>query len=669
MTDRPKPPSTVEDLARALGVQPTHLAIMLTPGRVDNHYNSFSVTKKSGGAREISAPTQPLLELQRRVARLLDGYYQPHPAAHGFVAGRGIVTSAQNHVGARFVLNVDIEDFFPSIHRGRVFGLLISSPYEFGEAAADALSTLCTLRGRLPQGAPTSPVISNMVSYRLDRNLATLAKRNNCFYTRYADDLTFSTRRASFPPTIAQKTTSGEIQVGLSLTTTVEQNGFSLQPSKTRLQSAGDRQEVTGLVVNERVNVDRRYIRRVRAILHDWEKNGLTQASERFHGQAVSESWHGRPKPLEDSLRGMIAHIAHVRGPGDALSDKLKLRLSQLTGRPEARPPAKRPRADRIAEGRGHDRSIHKLTIAHLSDFHFSSNRMLDAQPVLRQLANQLQKLESRPDAIVVTGDVAQSGTASEYDLAEEYFDSLQSAVGLPPDLFFIVAGNHDVDRSRTDNLPARLTHDKFRSIAKQEELDRQVSEFMTDTKLYATLAGEKLENYLSFHKRYSGGGVSGELWWKRTVQLKGYNVAFAGLCTALLSRDDNDRHKLALGKPIVNSVCDIPGDLRITLAHHPFDWISSADEQAKVAVHNWSDLLLTGHEHEIKRLTIDKGHSFHAEVSAPSAHQGSAYENGFVIHEIDVEAGTDTIRHHAWQPRIQAWQQQPADVVRFASD
>lgn len=246
-----------------------------------SHYTRFAIPKKAGGERIISAPLPRLKAAQSTIAGWLSAV-PLHPAAHGFVPGRSIVTNATPHVGCAVVVNFDLEDFFPSIDWIRVRGIFEQLGY--GRPIATVLALLCTeaevetleIDGkrwfvqtstrRLPQGSPASPVLTNLLCRRLDARLAGLASRLQFTYTRYADDLTFSLRPG------------GEIQnlhrLLYALPRIVVDENLRLHPKKTRIMHRGRRQEVTGLVVNQRVSVPREQLHRYRAVVHQLRHRG-----------------------------------------------------------------------------------------------------------------------------------------------------------------------------------------------------------------------------------------------------------------------------------------------------------------------------------------------------------------------------------------------------------
>lgn len=183
---------TDSDVAELLEIPVAHLRHILYEGRTRYPYHSFMVRKRNGEEREISAPHPTVKILQRKLLYVLTLVWRPRAPVHGFRSGRSIKTNAEPHVGKALVLNLDLKDFFPLIHFGRIYGLLKAEPFSIGDAAAAVVAQLCCREGVLPQGAPTWPIISNMICFRLDRQLSELAHKYHWYYTCYADDLTLS---------------------------------------------------------------------------------------------------------------------------------------------------------------------------------------------------------------------------------------------------------------------------------------------------------------------------------------------------------------------------------------------------------------------------------------------------------------------------------------------
>jgi len=249
----------------------------------------------------------------------------------GFIKGRGIKKNASFHVGKRLVLNVDIKDYFPSIHFGRIRGRLMTKPYSLSNDVATTIARLCTLDGVLPIGAPTSPILANMITASLDADLIAFSRNHGCFYSRYADDITFSTNRRSFPQSIIRRSEDAlaRLELGKDLNDIILNAGFSLQPSKIRLMDSSCRKEVCGVTCNERINVRRAHLREVRGAINAWKKYGRKDAElvwrEKYNWrQSIS---------LEKSLRGKIEHIIHIRGQNDKTTAKLVEQFNSLPDR------------------------------------------------------------------------------------------------------------------------------------------------------------------------------------------------------------------------------------------------------------------------------------------------------------------------------------------------
>ena len=327
---------TPRDVATVLGIEYSRLIYHLHKVPVANQYVVFSLPKKGGGAREISAPISPIKLIQRNLTELLESVYSPRPSVHGFVAGRSILSNARLHTGSKHVLNIDLEGFFPSINFGRVRGMFLAHPYKLAPPAATILAQICCHKGTLPQGAPTSPTISNMICARLDGELQRLAKEHHCLYSRYADDITFSTRRQQFPEALAiprSVATGIEVEPGTFLRQVILNNGFTINLKKVRLQRSNHRQAVTGLTVNEYPNVNRKLIREIRATLHNCKTKGLPIAESDYNSKYLGKKHvkPGRALPsLRYALKGKIEFLGMVRGKTDFLYIRFLKRLKDI---------------------------------------------------------------------------------------------------------------------------------------------------------------------------------------------------------------------------------------------------------------------------------------------------------------------------------------------------
>lgn len=311
-----------------------YIAYGLAPGA---RYKEFTIPKKSGGTRRICAPRIALLGLQRDILRLLESDYRPRAHVHGFVGGhqRSIVSNARQHVDKRWVLNIDLEDYFETIHFGRIRGRLMAPPYDYPEEIAQFIAHIACFQTEkevegslrtthvLMPGAALSPILANIVSDKLDAELARFCRQLGCTYTRYADDITISSNRRTFPAPIGRFANPGshdDFILSDTFQQMIEDNGFRINHAKTRLLGAALQQEVTGLVVNEKVNVKRKFVRDVRAMLHDWEFNGYAAASARHFNDKRPD--RGRLPEQEATnfewvLRGKIEFIRQVKGSTD----------------------------------------------------------------------------------------------------------------------------------------------------------------------------------------------------------------------------------------------------------------------------------------------------------------------------------------------------------------
>ncbi len=322
--------ANADDLAKALGVTLPALRWMTYHRDVDtgSHYRSWTIPKRDGSERTITAPKRYMKEAQRWALRNVFEKFAVHGNAHGFLAGRSIVTNAEPHAGADLLVKVDVKDFFPTVSWRRVKGLLRKGGLPEGVAtllallATEAPRAPMTVRGRvhyvatgpraLPQGAPTSPAITNALCVRLDRRLSGLARAFGFRYTRYADDLTFSWRRPEGDDPQSRPPVGGLIRGAKAV---LRAEGFAPHPSKTRILRPGSSQRVTGLVINQApgenvapARVPREVVRRLRAAVHNREKGRP-----------------GKPDETLQQLKGLAAFVMMTdRARGRAFLERLE---------------------------------------------------------------------------------------------------------------------------------------------------------------------------------------------------------------------------------------------------------------------------------------------------------------------------------------------------------
>jgi len=306
------------------------------PNHTKNRYTQFEIKKKTGGVRTITAPRSKTYKmLLQCVNEIFKAFYTPSNYAMGFTEGRSVATNADIHKNQNYVFNIDLKDFFPSITQARVCKRLQLKPFVFSLDVSIALSGLCCMKETfkdecgneivryvLPQGAPTSPIITNIICDKLDRRLAGVAKRFGLRFSRYADDITFSSMH-----NVYQK--GGEFLTEINRIITDQ--GFTINDKKTRLQKRGARQEVTGIIVSKKLNVTQNYVRNIRNILYIWGKYGFIAAQSSFLPKYKADKGHvkkGNPDMI-NVLEGMLLYLKMVKGE-DSVYQRLREKFDRL---------------------------------------------------------------------------------------------------------------------------------------------------------------------------------------------------------------------------------------------------------------------------------------------------------------------------------------------------
>ena len=320
-------------------------------------YFTFSIKKKSGAERVIHSPIKGLKEFQKALNIVLQCVYEPHPSAYGFVIGKSIVQNASAHVNQNYVYNIDLKDFFPSIDKSRVWGRLLIPPFNLNNSEerkkiANMIAGLsCTEMeverikndewnkvnlSVLPQGAPTSPILTNAICEKMDIRLSGVAKRFGLNYSRYADDITFSSKHNSYEikegifENIYFKNSSFDKEVRRI----IKDQNFNIKESKVRLQKKEYRQEVTGLIVNDKTNVNRKYTDLVRKWIYLWETYGYEKAYGFFIKKYSFDKGHikkGQPNMML-VIDGKLLYLKMIKGENDSTYIKLKERFDNLIG-------------------------------------------------------------------------------------------------------------------------------------------------------------------------------------------------------------------------------------------------------------------------------------------------------------------------------------------------
>lgn len=323
-----------------------HLNYYCNPNNVFHRYRQFHIKKKSGGSRIITAPrNRSFMMMLQAVNEILKAIYSPSDYAMGFTEGRSVVTNATIHKGQNYIFNIDLKDFFPSVEQSRVWKRLQLRPFNFSKQMANIIAGLCFMRQVkdvidetkehnndkkfkyvLPQGSPVSPIITNMICDTLDRRLAGLARRFGLHYSRYADDITFSSMHYVYA-------SNGKFRT--ELCRLITEQGFTINEDKTRLQKLGARQEVTGIIVSQKLNVTKEYVRDIRNILYIWDRYGYTAAIAQFLPKYTAAKGHvkkGNPD-LQNVIDGKLMYLKMVKGDEDSVYTRLYSKFQSLIQR------------------------------------------------------------------------------------------------------------------------------------------------------------------------------------------------------------------------------------------------------------------------------------------------------------------------------------------------
>ncbi len=330
---------TGRDVAELLEIKYPTLTYYLYRIPKENNYRHFTFKKKSGGFRDIYTPITPLKIIQMKLNHILQLIHEPKNCVHGFLPGRSVITNAKAHLSKSVLLNIDIKDFFQSINFGRVRGMFMANPYNIPDKAATVLAQICCFNNILPPGAPTSPIISNMICGKLDSQLKKISKKVQCIYTRYADDMSFSSKRKKFPELLARvyyDSNNTFVEVGELLQNVIENNGFYINSDKVRLQRNTRCQSVTGITVNKITNVKRTYIKKIRAMIYSIKKHGLEKAEAFF----INNCYHKQISPGRHSpsmlkvLEGHINYVKMVKGESNVIYRRLYNQFCEIMGKP-----------------------------------------------------------------------------------------------------------------------------------------------------------------------------------------------------------------------------------------------------------------------------------------------------------------------------------------------
>lgn len=317
---------SLEELARLLGKTALKLlALAELPS-----YDEFQIPKKSGGMRQIEDPVPELKKVQRKLNDYLQAvyYFERTNAAYGFITNpvddpspRHILSNAQLHMGCRWMLNVDAKDFFHLVTQEKAQQVFQTQPFAFEAPIAELLASLCCYKGRLPMGAPTSPILSNFASIAMDKNLEKLAAQHDWKYTRYADDMTFSSQ---------EEITEAHFQ---EINGIIEAHGFLLNPGKRKHYAPeAEDKEVTGLLVREdRIDLPDDYLEQLEKSIDHLDK-AVDAKYSMPSGRRQKTEWL---EELEQQIRGKLEYARHILGEGDLQYLDLVVQLDEALTPPD----------------------------------------------------------------------------------------------------------------------------------------------------------------------------------------------------------------------------------------------------------------------------------------------------------------------------------------------
>ena len=263
----------------------------------EKHYKSYVIKKRDGAKRFIFEPKPYLKETQKKILKQLLRWIRPEPQAEGFRKRRSILTNSKRHVGSNILIKIDLKDFFPTITYQRVFGLFKSLGYT--DTVSACLTHLVTYNGRLPIGAPTSPALSNLICRRLDFRFSKCGEKMNFNYSRYADDIAISSERRDLNRYIP------------FFTSIIKDEGFDINQKKLRVCRKNERQKLTGIIVNKKPNIDRREIKKLRAVIYNCKREALLPQKKLWAKKIMKDKDITMDK-FKASLYGKINFVAMV---------------------------------------------------------------------------------------------------------------------------------------------------------------------------------------------------------------------------------------------------------------------------------------------------------------------------------------------------------------------
>ena len=322
--------NSIDDLNEYLGINAIKLKKLMYCASKGYLYVDFEIKKKNGKFRKINAPIKELKEIQYKIYNYLKTIYCAKKSSYGFEIGKNNILNAEKHKKHKYVLNIDLKDMFSQITANRIKGMLKSEPYNLDESVARTISIITCYKGFLPQGAPTSPILSNMLLKMLDTKLIKYSKNYNLYYTRYADDLTFSSNR-DFSK-IAFNNYPNSFDVSEELKSIFNKSNFIINCEKTRYYTYYRRQEVTGIVVNKKMNIAKEKMKEIRLLLYLCKKFSIISTAKRYF-EKNNKSYFGDieiENKFAQILFGKINYFVNVKGEMDSIGIRFREQYNEI---------------------------------------------------------------------------------------------------------------------------------------------------------------------------------------------------------------------------------------------------------------------------------------------------------------------------------------------------
>ncbi len=316
---------TNEQLARKIDMDYSYFTYLVYVRTDEQNYTPYLIPKKNGEYRKIAAPCKNLKYIQKQIANFIYREVKIKNCVHGFARGRSIKTNANYHLKRKHILNIDIKDFFDTITANRIYGVFRGHPFNFPEKLSSCLAKIATYHGKLTQGSPLSPIISTLVCRRLDNDLSSFAVKYGLRYSRYADDITFSSVK-SMNDLFKENPVTNEITLCKELIDIITRNDFQINKDKIRYRNKTQRMEVTGLIINDKPNLPRKYRDKIRAMLHAWKKFGYENAEKEYLNK-FSEC----NKNFKQVIYGKLNFYKNIRGVTDNHYQKMARLFNMLS--------------------------------------------------------------------------------------------------------------------------------------------------------------------------------------------------------------------------------------------------------------------------------------------------------------------------------------------------